>query len=377
MRIAILALAVAAGTLAGCEGEAPRTAGATQPRIEGETVVFAPDSPQTRALVLEPATPADIVAHNLPGRLVWNEDRTVRVYSPFAGRVTRILAQPGERVRAGQPLAEIASPDFGQAQTEARRAATDLALAERSVQRARELAAGGVVAQKDLQAAEAEHARADAEMARARARVRLYGGGEGIDQTYVLRAPLAGQVVERSVNPGQEVRPDQMVAAGPALFVITDPTRLWVLLDAREKDLGYLGRGQEVLLRSTAFPLEKFAGRIDQIADFVDPLARTVKVRGSLDNDGRRLKAEMYVTAAVRSDAAPGVAVSARAVFIQADRHYAFVESAPGRYERRLLDVGEEDSGRMAVLSGIRPGDRVVIDGALLLQQLLQSRTGS
>src|SRR6185369_2264294 len=100
----------------------------------------------------------------------WNEDKTVRVYTPFAGRVGRILAQPGERVRAGQPLAEIASPDFGQAQAETRRAQGDFALAQQNLARVKDLHQNGVAPAKDLHTAEAEFARAESELKRTQAR---------------------------------------------------------------------------------------------------------------------------------------------------------------------------------------------------------------
>lgn len=122
--------------------------------------------------------------------------------------MTRIAAQPGDRVKAGQALAYLASPDFGQAQADAGKAQADIALAEKNLARIRELHDNGVAPRKDLSQAEAEHARARSELARAQGRVRLYGGGTGIDQTLALKSPIAGTVVERNLNPGQELRSD-------------------------------------------------------------------------------------------------------------------------------------------------------------------------
>ena len=200
----------------------------------------------------------------------------------------KIFVKPGDVVKPGQILARLASPDFGQAQADARKAASDFALAEKNLARVRELVAAGVAPQKDLKAAEAEHARAQAELARASGRVRLYGSAaEAVDQSFALKSPIAGTVVERNINPGQELRSDLMLANGPPMFVITDPSRLWVLLDATERDLPFLKPGETVALHSDAYPDEAFSAVIEMVADFVDPQTRTIKVRGSLANRGR------------------------------------------------------------------------------------------
>lgn len=376
VRRSIAALGCAGAILiSGCESP-PAPAVTPQPRADGVHVVFPEASPQLARLVIEPAAATDTVAANVPGRLIWDENRTVRIYPSFAGRVVRILAQVGDRVAAGQPLAEFASPEFGQAQADTRRAETDLIAAERNLKRMRELHEGGVAAQRELHAVEAEHARAETELTRTRARVQLYGGGSAINQSYLLRSPIPGVVVERNLNPGQEARPDQLVANAPPLFVVTDPTHLWVMLDAREKDLPLLRRGLAIDLRSATFGRETYQARIEQVADFIDPQARTVKVRGSVANLDRHLKAEMFVTAVVHGEAPAGVAVGAGAVFLSGDRHFAFVEREARRFERVVVTVGEESAGKVSVLTGIRPGDRVVVDGALLLQQILQRAGG-
>ncbi|MGZ5721678.1 MAG: efflux RND transporter periplasmic adaptor subunit, partial [Burkholderiales bacterium] len=175
--------------IAGCSKEAADPA-LPEPKVEGETITFpVPDKAPRLATKVVAYEPAPNVQLN--GRLVWDEEHTVRVYSPFAGRVSRILVQPGARVRKGQTLAVLGSPEFGQAQTEARRAETDLKLAETNLQRQKELESYGVAPRKDLQAAEAEHARARAEVDRARGRVRMYGGSaSAIDQSFAISAPI-------------------------------------------------------------------------------------------------------------------------------------------------------------------------------------------
>jgi cobalt-zinc-cadmium efflux system membrane fusion protein len=370
MRLTRCAALLAAVLSAGCDNtvktEAPPAA-----KVSGESIVFPPDSPQLSSLASEAAAQREAAAATLNGRLTWNEDKTVRIYTPFAGRVSRISAQPGDKVQQGQTLAVIASPDFGQAQADARRAEGDYALAQQNLARVKDLHANGVAPAKDLNSAEAEYARSESELQRNRARLQLYGGGTQVDQSYALKSPLAGVVVEKNINPGQELRPDQM-GGSPALFVITDPSYLWVMLDAGEKDLPGLHVGKIVIIRVPVYPDATFDARITAVADFLDPTTRTIKVRASLDNSNRMLKGEMFVTATLNDESVRVLQVPSRAVFFQGGSHFLFVDSGQGTYTRRQVKVGDVYNGYITITSGLEPGQKVVSEGALLLQQMLQ-----
>ena len=241
-------------TFLGACSKAPEAPPAAEARTEGESIFFPKDAPQIQAITAQVINMQPVPATQLNGRVTWNEDKTVRVFTPFAGRVERILVQPGETVRKGQALAVISSPDFGQAQSDTRRAESDFALAAKSLARLRELEQNGVAAAKDVQTAEADQSRAAAELERTRRRLALYGGGAGVDQAYTLSSPIDGVVVEKNINPGQELRPDQMISNAPPLYVITDPATLWVQLDAAERDLAHLKRGKVIQVRSPAYP---------------------------------------------------------------------------------------------------------------------------
>ena len=369
LRSAAAALVACALFITACsEGE--KKAVAPAPTLEDGRIVFADGSPQIASIHAEPVQPTGKVSIRLPGRLVWDENLTVRIYSAFAGRVLSILVGAGDAVQGGQPLATLASPDFGQAQADAQRAAADLSLAEKNLVRVRDLVENGVAPRKDLAAAQAEQQRARTEYARASARVKLYRGNVSIDQSLVLRSPIPGTVVERNVNPGQELRPDVAMANQPALFVITNPTYLWVLLDATERDLPLLRAGEDVKLRVAAYPDETFSARIDVVSDFVDRETRTVKVRASTANPTRKLKGDMFVTAEVEAATIPGVLVPAKAVFLIGETHYAFVEEKPGRYRRVAIRTSGETNGSIGVVEGVNPDERVVVDGTLFLQRI-------
>ena len=349
--------------LAGCGEKTQSIEAPAKPVVAGATVTFVAGSPQLASLAVVKVAEMTSTGVELTGRLVWDENRTVRIYSPFAGRVVRIVAQPGERVAAGQALAYISSPDFGQAQADAGKAVADYALAEKNFARVNELYENGVAPRKELAISEAEHARARSELSRAQARVRLYGGSGGVDQSLALRSPIAGTVVERNLNPGQEVRADQ--GGNAALFVVTDPGRLWVQIDARESDLQQLRRGAAFKLRVPHYPDTAFNATLDVVADFIDPQSRVIRARGSVTNDDRRLKAEMLVTALFPSQGPPGVGVPSRAVVFSEGKHYAFVERRPGSFERVLVATGDERAGLLVVTSGLATGQLVVSEGAL------------
>lgn len=357
--------------LAACTASAPPPS-AGDPQVTGERVVFPKDSPQLKALQAVPAAVAQDELLTLNARLAWDEGRTVRVFAPLAGRVVHIAAEPGQGVKAGQTLATLSSPDFGQAQAEAARAAADYAVADKALARARELAQGGVIAGKDLQQAEADLARAQAERERTQARARLFGGGERVDQQFPLRAPLAGTVVERNANPGQEVRPDQAQPGAPALFVISDPSRLWVQMELPEAALAGVKPGMEFSLRTPALGDDSVRGRIEWIADSVDPATRTTRARGSVANASRRLKAEMFVGAELKlAQPAGRVHVPSGAVILLGSTQYVFIDEGEGRYRRQTVRAEEAGFGRMRLSEGVAVGDKVVTDGALLLQQIL------
>ena len=343
-------------------------------RIEGTTIVFPKDSPQLGTLKVTEANPERASYVRINGRITWDESRTSRVGSAMVGRVTDIVRAPGDRVRRGDVLAVLSSPEFGITQSEARRSETDLRQAERALARSRELHQAGVIPTKELQLAEADAERARSERERTAARERLQGGAGAIDQRYRIVAPIDGVVVMRNLTPGQEVRPDQ---GDTPLFVISDPTRLWIALDVPEMLSQEIAVGEAVRISVPALPSEIFPARVEYVADFLDPQTRMIKARAAVANADRRLKAEMFATADVEIPPSSALRVPSAALFLQGDTYYGFVEEATGRFTRRSVRAEEAPLGTMRVLGGLRPGERIVSEGALLLQQLLNQRAAS
>jgi cobalt-zinc-cadmium efflux system membrane fusion protein len=322
------------------------------PIVQGEQLRFPAGHPQLALLATAPAVAAQSVTVELPARLVWNEERTHRIYPAFAGRVLKLNADIGQSVKAGQVLATLASPEFGAAQADTAKAQADAQLNIRALARQRELFEAGIVSRKDFEQAEADAARAQAEVARAHARTSMYGSASGVDQQLGLSSTVPGVVVERNLSAGLEVRPDQGGPGAPALIVVTDPTSLWVQIDAHENDVASLKPGTAISIVLPNFPGQS---------------TRTIKVRAVIDNPQRLLKAEMLGTAKIERKLAAGVLVPASAVQLRGTEHWTYVQIEPGTFEPRLVKLGYEGLQEVLIISGLQAGELVVKDNSLLL----------
>ena len=367
---------LACALLAACGDQPAPKADAPTPIVQGNRLRFVADHPQLRLLTLATTSAAQPVRVELPAKLVWNEERTQRIYSPFAARVVAIKADIGQRVGPGAALAQLASPDFGQVQSDAVRAQADARQAAQTLQRQRELFEAGIVARKELEQAETDDERARAELDRTRERTRLYGAGNQVNQQLHLAAAITGIVVERNINPGQELRPDLGGPGMPPLFVVSDPSSLWLQIDARESEIGVVRPGQRFELRVAALPGQSFEGRVIASTDFIDPQTRTIKVRASVANRQRLLKAEMLATAVFERRFEGHLVVPATSVLLQGSLHQVFVQTRPGEFEPREVTLAYEGSRDVVIASGLQPGELVVSENALLLARQFRLAQG-
>ncbi|HWX23061.1 MAG TPA: efflux RND transporter periplasmic adaptor subunit [Candidatus Binatia bacterium] len=363
--------------LLGCS-PAAKPAASTEPKVSGDTLTIPANSPQCAALTVEPVGTEQPALVPLTGRLVWNEDETVRVFTPFAGIVRNLPVALNQPVTKGAPLAEIQSADFGQAQADARKAESEFRRADRNLNRLRDLFEHGAAPRKDVESAEADFAGAQAEKDRSERRLAIYGSSStSTNQDFLLPSPLDGILVERNVTPGQEVRPDQMLANVPQftapLFTVTDPTKLWVWLDVTEMHLPLVHQGQELLIHSKAFPNQVFKGQLELIGDSLDPTTRTVRARGTVENASKLLKAELYVTVEIPDAVPMSLQVPSKAVFLRENEYYVFLEMAAGQFQRQPVKLGSERNGKVAILEGLKTGQRLVTEGCLLLQSLMEN----
>lgn len=313
------------------------------------------------------------------GKVAFDDLRVSHVFSPVTGRIKRILADPGQRVKKGAPLATIESPDVGNAFADLDKAQADLIASEHESRRQKELYDAHAGSQRDFETAQDNYRKAQAEVERARQKARMFrnAAADKVSQEFTLRAPIEGEVIARNVNPGAEVLGQYSGGTAVELFTVGELDSVWVFADVFEMDLARVKRGAPVTVKVVAYPDKVFTGRVDWISDALDPTARTARVRCSIPNPGRDLKPEMYATVSIAVDA-PAVAALPRTALLRiADQTVVFVQNGTtpdGRlkFARRIVAVNEDEgSDYVPILRGLTPGDQVVTSGGILLSGML------
>jgi len=333
-----------------------------------DEVVFATNAPQLANLKIEPVIEITASATSpLNGKITFDENYTSRISSPILGRALTIKAQIGDKVKAGQVLMTLDSPELGSALADARKAYADLQLKHKIFERNNLLLEGGVIARKELEASQADLAQATAEEQRANARLKNLGTQRNSDEYFALRAPIAGVVVDRQVNPSSEVRPD----APTPLFIITNPEHLWASIDLPERDLSKVVPGQKLSIQVDAYPDEVFNGNIDSIGVMVDPATRRINVRCSVQSRGK-LKPEMYAQITpLNTQNIKVIRLANTALITEGLYSYVFVEVTPNHFKKRRITLNSQERDFATVKSGLIVGERVISSGAFLLNSEL------
>ena len=333
--------------------------------VSAEGIRFAADSPQLAMIRTAqlPSTPVP-VTDALNARLAYDEDLTAHVGTPVAGRITSLKAAPGDKVKAGQLLAEIDSPDAGTAIAELEKARAEVQQKQLALARADELGPGEAISRKDYEAARADLEQARAEAARATLRLKQLGGAHAVQgQKIRIVSPIDGVVMERAAALALEVSP----GSPASLFVISNAKRLWLWIDLPEKLLPRIRQGSHVVLETDTWPGEQFQGTVTQLGQVIDTSTRRAALRARVDNPAGKLLPEMFVRAAILQESGSGVRVPNTALVNEGIYTYAFVQSAPGTFQRRpvtLLTRGEHYS---YVGDGLAGDEHVVTAGAMLL----------
>ncbi|MFM8882374.1 MAG: efflux RND transporter periplasmic adaptor subunit [Betaproteobacteria bacterium] len=359
-----LALLLVTIALASCTEQTETPKAPSSPVYQRGGLHYPEQHPQLKLLALSPVRQAQVEKIELPARLVWNEEKTQRVYSAFSGRVGIISVDLGQQVSTGQVLAKLSSPEFGAAQSEAQRAQADLSLARQTNERQQKLFEIGVIARKELDQSNAELKRNEAAFELAQNRIKIYENPSAINLELALRAALNGVVVERNINPSQELRPDLNQAP---LFVISDPTSLWLQIDAQERDLASLSPGSAIDVKVSALGDRVYPARLSVVGEQIDPVTRSIKLRAIVSNLDRSLKSEMLAKAVYQKQSKGLLEVPSAAVFLRGKQHAVFVAVSSASFELREVDVAELGTDRTLIRTGLKEGEQVVTQNALLL----------
>lgn len=360
---------------------------AQEPSAQGGTVALGEAAQKQAGISVEAVrqlTRADRV--EAPGVLALDEKRTARLGSTVEGMVTRAIAEVGDRVRPGQPLAEMMShvvhdswAAYRKAVAERRRRETEQVFAKQNEERAKRLFEAKAVSRQDVQRAEADRVAADEQLDMAQTEVRRaeeelehYGITNAEDPSgeageYIpVRSPLHGVVLEKSVTQGTAV------TVGTPLYMVADLSELWAVAEIDETQLPLVRAGRPTELRVAAYPGETFAGRITFVGDTVNPKTRRVTVRCQVSNADGRLKPEMYAQVTLSAGEPRAVlAVPQAAVQEIEGQPVVFVRTAKGAFEKRDVAVGAEAEGWVEVKSGVKDGESVASTGSFLLKSEL------
>ncbi|HSY51089.1 MAG TPA: efflux RND transporter periplasmic adaptor subunit [Thermoanaerobaculia bacterium] len=312
-------------------------------------------------------------ALNTTGRVAFSDTRVAHVFSPVTGRITNCVVALGQSVRRGDPLAIIQSPDLASAVSDLEKAEADLVAAQRDFERQKELYDAHAAAQRDLEAAQSNYSKAKSERDRAARKTSLLSASDRGSQDYVLRAPIDGDVVARTATLGMEVQGQYSGGNAPELFTVGNLNPVWILADVFEVDLPRVRIGAPVTVNIVSYPGREFTGTVDWISGGLDPATRTAKIRCTIANRDRLLRPEMFATVSIVTDTHQRLAVPRSAVVRLGDQLVAFVDkgTAPTggeRFERRIVSVDENEAGDFVpVTRGLRPGEKVVSSGAIIL----------
>jgi len=306
-----------------------------------------------------------------------NMDRLARVAPRIPSRIVRVHANLGDRVRAGQVLAQLDSVEIGEAYSSYWQAQSQHKVAQADFERAQRLHTEQIVPQKEFLRARGELEKAVIAMRVARDKLQLLGAAApaeprpGAESTFPVTAPFAGTVIEKKAVLGELGQPDK------PLFTVADLSTVWIEGSVFEKDVGKLRVGAAAEVTVAAFPGQVFKGKIGHIASMMDKETRTLKARIDVPNPDQRLVPEMFATAAIATaSAGKAILLPEDAVVLVDGKPTVFVEDADG-FEPRQVEPGEKLRGRVVIKNGIKSGDLVVVAGTYALKaRMLKSQIG-
>src|SRR5229473_2438487 len=348
---------------------------------------YTPSPAEWASLTIQPVTERAFRAeHVTEGKIAVDEDRSTPVFSPYAGRVTKLLARPGDSVTQGQPLFVIEAADTVQAQNDFITAATGLNkarsaldLAQLQHKRAKDLFEGKAVPLKDFQQAEATLIQAQNDLRStetARNKLRILGLTDDaisafqekgrINPETTIFAPIAGTVVQRKIGPGQYVNS----GASDPVFVIGDLSTVWLTAFVRETEASAVVVGQELTFNLLALPGRTLTGRINYVAAAIDPATRRLMVRATVDNASGQLKPEMFATVTLYApDDQPSVGVPKQALIYEGDQVRVWVAHEDKSIELRQIKTGLTNGDLVEVHGNLRPGEQIVTKGSLFIDR--------
>ncbi len=364
----MLGIAIA---LAGC-GPAAKTqqqAPAPGRSNDGQDIEYvSSDAQGIQTMILQKTSIPDYL--ELPAHIEADPTRVVHVYPPAGGRIVEMKVRPWDWVEKEQTLALIESSDLSRAVADYHKALADYQVKEEQRKRSEDLLAHHAIAVKDYQQAQADAASAQAEREATGDRIRAFGMDPAVASAELrVTAPRSGVILDVGAAPGEF---SNALAAPQPLCTIADLSTIWAVGDIYEKDLMAARAGEPAEVTMNAYPGQRWNGRVSVISDAVDPNTRTLRVRVALANPGTRLKPSMFGAIRLLRSSAEGLLVPASAVIREGNAASIFVSAGRDRFERRGVTLGRTLDGSLEITSGVKAGDTIVVQGALLLRAASQ-----
>jgi len=333
---------------------------------QGNRIIVPPSSSLANRLEVEPVQLTSIARQvTAPAFVEADPARFARILPPLNGRVLKIFVHPGDSVTKGDELLLLDSPDFGGAQADYARARTALTQTEHTLERQQDLAAHGIVGQRDVEQAKTDRDSALSDFSRTKDRLRLLGMDPDktpLGSPLIVRSPLTGKVVDIMAATG-EFRNDPTAP----LMIVADLSDIWVTANVQEKDIHFVHRGDLAAATFGAYPTETFGGKVLFVADVLDPDTRTAKVRIAYPNKDGRLRPAMFATVTLKTWDTKEMTVPTTALVLSGDKTTVFVQISPNTFEQRAVSTGEQIGQRTVVKNGLQIGELVLVrEGALL-----------
>jgi cobalt-zinc-cadmium efflux system membrane fusion protein len=333
---------------------------------------------QREKLHLYPVTPAKFrKTTETTGTVDFDNDQATTVLAPFGGPVSRLLVSLGDRVKAGDPLATVDSPDFAAAISAYRKALATAQAARRVADMDKDLFQHNGVAQREEEQAQTDAANAEADRDAAlqtlvslnvdpQAIKDLQAGRPISRPAGIIRSPIAGTVVEKLITPGE-----LLTAGSTPCFTVADLSRVWVMAHIFGSDLASVNVGDPAEVE-TGIATNNFSGTVDNISALVNPDTRSVLVRVVVKNPGEFLKKQMFVRVLIHArEDSTGLLVPVSGI-LRDDENLPFVYLAlpDGSFARRRVTLGYRADDRYDITSGLKAGDQIVAEGGLFVQFL-------
>jgi cobalt-zinc-cadmium efflux system membrane fusion protein len=348
-------------TVAGCERlQAPQAPPTHELRKDGAVVLNGGSAAFVKVETVQAATSPH--SRTLVARVAFDERRLATIGPPVSGRVANVEVVTGDKVKKGDILLTIHSPDIASVQAQVAESRSARILAGHTLKRTESLVHQGAASQAELQQAQAQLQQAVEEERRATSSLAAVGGGDG-SADYHLRSPIDGIVVERQVAVGREVN----VGQDQPLLSIADLSKVWVIADLYEQDLSLVKADAPAVVFTPALPGQKFPGRIVYVGDLVDSTTRAIRTRIEIDNPNNILRPGMFAQAVVETQSSNAVDVPVSAVLARRDQFFVFIQAADGSYHQKEVKLGEQQGAHVTLIEGVKPGDKLVTQGAILL----------